>query len=122
MYTRRHFLAQAPLGLAAALAACRSAVREGPYPTAPAPAPGPPTPGAPPAFGTAPEAGPAVAPATFGEAERLMQVTMTPAERAQAAASWRRSLAPLMERRTGPRKVELSTSVGGAAGEVKPAA
>jgi Asp-tRNA(Asn)/Glu-tRNA(Gln) amidotransferase A subunit family amidase len=36
---------------------------------------------------------------------------MTPAERAQAAGSWRRSLAPLMERRTGPRKVALPETV-----------
>jgi len=32
-----------------------------------------------------------IAPATFAEAEKLMQVTMTPAERQQAASSWRTS-------------------------------
>ena len=111
MPTRRHFLEQAPLGLAAAIAACRGHVSEGQSPTAPAPVSGAPTPGAPPTFGTAPGFGPEVAPATFEEAEPLMQVTMTPAERAQAAGSWRRSLAPLMERRTGPRKVELPETV-----------
>jgi Asp-tRNA(Asn)/Glu-tRNA(Gln) amidotransferase A subunit family amidase len=111
MSTRRHFLAKAPVGLAAALAACRSALSGGPTPTAPAAAPGAATPGAPPAFGTAPEVGPELAPETFENAERLVQVTMTPAERAQAAESWRRSLAPLMERRTGPRKVALPDSV-----------
>ncbi len=110
MYTRRHFLAETPLGLVAVLA-CHSAVSEGPSPTAPAAPPGTPTPGAPPAFGTAPEVGPEVTPATFEQAERLVQVTMTPAEREQAAGSWRRSLAPLMERRTGPRKVELPDTV-----------
>jgi Asp-tRNA(Asn)/Glu-tRNA(Gln) amidotransferase A subunit family amidase len=36
-----------------------------------------------------------------------MQVTMTPAERDMAAASWRRTLAPYLERRVGPRKVAL---------------
>ena len=111
MHTRRHFLEQAPLGLAAAIAACRGSVSEGRPPTATPPAPGAPPPGAPPTFGTAPGAGPEVAAATFEEAERLTQVTMTPAERAQAAGSWRRSLAPLLERRTGPRRVELPETV-----------
>src|SRR3954453_6671599 len=114
MATRRQFVEQAPLGLAAIIAACRGGVREGQSPTTPAPAAGPgsPTagaapPGAPPTFGTAPGVGPEVTPATFEEAERLGQWTMTPAERTQAAGSWRRSLAPLIERRPGPRKVEL---------------
>jgi Asp-tRNA(Asn)/Glu-tRNA(Gln) amidotransferase A subunit family amidase len=49
-----------------------------------------------------------VSPATFAEAERLVQVTLTPAERQQAADSWRRSMAPYLERRTGPRKVALA--------------
>ncbi len=53
------------------------------------------TPGAPPTFGTAPGAGPEVTPATFAEAEKLAQVTMTAAEREMAAASWRRSMASL---------------------------
>ena len=57
-------------------------------------------------MGTA--AGPAVTAATFAEAEKLMQVTMTPAERQQAADSWRQSLAPYLERRTGPRKVDIT--------------
>jgi Asp-tRNA(Asn)/Glu-tRNA(Gln) amidotransferase A subunit family amidase len=114
MHTRRQFVEQAPLGLLAAIAACRGGVSEGQSPTAPAPAAGPggaPTPGAPPTFGTAPGVGPEVTAATFEEAERLVQWTMAPAERAQAAGSWRRSLAPLMERRTGPRKVELPETV-----------
>ena len=54
-----------------------------------------------------PGAGPPVSPATFAEAEKLAQVTMTAAEREMAAGSWRRSMAPLLERRTGPRKVAL---------------
>jgi Asp-tRNA(Asn)/Glu-tRNA(Gln) amidotransferase A subunit family amidase len=37
-----------------------------------------------------------------------MQVTMTPAERQQAASSWRTSLAQYFERRTGPRKVAIT--------------
>jgi Asp-tRNA(Asn)/Glu-tRNA(Gln) amidotransferase A subunit family amidase len=118
MATRRQFVEQAPLGLAAIIAACRGGVSEGQSPTTPAPAAGPgsptagaATPGAPPTFGTAPGVGPEVTPATFEEAERLVQWTMTPAERTQAAGSWRRSLAPLIERRTGPRKVELPDTV-----------
>ena len=66
-----------------------------------------PPPGAPPTFGTAPAFGPEVSPATFAEAEKLAQVTMTPAERDMAAGSWRKSLAPLLERRVGPRRVPL---------------
>src|ERR1043166_4711476 len=54
-----------------------------------------------------PQMFPGVTPETFAEAEKLMQVTMTPAERQQAAQSWRTSLAPYLERRTGPRKVSL---------------
>jgi Asp-tRNA(Asn)/Glu-tRNA(Gln) amidotransferase A subunit family amidase len=104
MHTRRQFLEQAPIGLLAAVAACRGGSREG---TPPAEAP----PGAPPTFGTAPGAGPEVTAGTFEQAEQLMQVTLTPAEREQAAGSWRRSLAPLLERRTGPRRVPLPEEV-----------
>jgi len=61
--------------------------------------------GAPPTFGTAPAAGPEVTAATFAEAEKLMQISLTPAEREMAAASWRTTLASTMERRAGPRKL-----------------
>ena len=70
-----------------------------------------PTPGAPPAFGTAPPIGPEVSPATFAEAEKLVQVPMAAKERAQAARNWRSSMAALYERRTGPRKVELGPTL-----------
>jgi len=103
MNTRRQFLIRAPLGVLLAAAACTS--------EAPPAMPGqsaPPTPGAPPTFGTGAGSGPEVTPATFAEAEKLMQVTLTPAERQQAAGSWRRSFAPYLERRTGPRKVALA--------------
>lgn len=49
-----------------------------------------------------------MSPATFAEAEKLMQVTMSPAERQQASDSWRQLLAPYLERRTGPRKVAIA--------------
>src|SRR5262249_61716150 len=76
-------------------------------PRAPAAAPPPPPAGAPPTFGTAPAVGPAVSPGTFAEAEKLSQVTLTGPERDMAAASWPKSLAPLLERRVGPRTVAL---------------
>jgi len=57
-------------------------------------------------MGTA--AGPAVSASTFAEAEKLAQVTMTAEERQQAADSWRKSIAPYLERRTGPRKVDIA--------------
>jgi Asp-tRNA(Asn)/Glu-tRNA(Gln) amidotransferase A subunit family amidase len=65
------------------------------------------TPGAPTAFGTAPPVGPAVTAATFTEAEKLVQIDMSPADRAQVAGNWRVAMAPLYERRTGPRKMVL---------------
>jgi Asp-tRNA(Asn)/Glu-tRNA(Gln) amidotransferase A subunit family amidase len=64
-------------------------------------------PGTPGAFNTAPAVGPEVTPATFAEAEKLTQVTLTPAQRAMAAANWRTSMASMLERRTGPRTVAL---------------
>jgi Asp-tRNA(Asn)/Glu-tRNA(Gln) amidotransferase A subunit family amidase len=98
--TRRQFLIRAPLGLLAAAAACRNQ-QQNASASPPLPA------GAPPTFGTAPGVGPQVAPSTFAEAEKLAQVVLTPAERTMAAASWRSAMAPLLERRIGPRKVTL---------------
>ncbi len=69
------------------------------------------TPGAPSAFGTAPPVGPEVSSATFAEAEKLMQVEMTAADRATAASNWRMQMAPLYERRTGPKKITLESSL-----------
>jgi Asp-tRNA(Asn)/Glu-tRNA(Gln) amidotransferase A subunit family amidase len=97
MNSRRQFLVQAPLGLLGALAACRVEDQK----------PVSPPPGAPPTFGTAPVVGPEVSPSTFAEAEKLVQVEMSRAERDMAAKSWRASMAALYERRTGPRKVAL---------------
>jgi Asp-tRNA(Asn)/Glu-tRNA(Gln) amidotransferase A subunit family amidase len=65
------------------------------------------TPGAPPAFNTGPGAGPPVTADTFAEASKLVRVEMSAEEREMAASSWRTAMASLMERRTGPRKVEL---------------
>ncbi|HKT58817.1 MAG TPA: amidase, partial [Gemmatimonadales bacterium] len=49
-------------------------------------------------------------PGTFAEAEKLAQVTLTGPEREMAATSWPKSLAPLLERRVGPRKVALEAT------------
>src|SRR5215467_4792626 len=98
MNTRRQFLISAPLGALVAASACRSSATPNNSPSAPT------TAGAPPTFGAGAGSGPEVTAQTFAEAEKLMQVTMTPAERQQAAGSWRQSLAQYLERRTGPRK------------------
>jgi Asp-tRNA(Asn)/Glu-tRNA(Gln) amidotransferase A subunit family amidase len=76
-----------------------------------APTPGAPTPGAPPAFGTSPPAGPEVSPATFAEAEKLVQFELTGADRDLAASTWRANLASVYERRTGPRKLALDPAI-----------
>ncbi len=100
--SRREFLAQSSMGLIGAVVAGEADVASAEQvPQSPA------TPGAPPAFGTAPPVGPEVSTATFVEAEKLMQVTMSPAHRAQAVGNWRQSMAAVYERRTGPRKVEI---------------
>ncbi|HEV3201959.1 MAG TPA: amidase [Bryobacteraceae bacterium] len=99
--SRRQFLGGASVGLVATASACRKAVQKSGEPPA----------GAPPAFGTAAEVGPQVSPSTFAEAEKLVQVELSPAEREVAASSWRRTLASVYERRTGPRKVTLDPSV-----------
>src|SRR6476660_8861464 len=101
MTQRRQFLINAPLGLLAVAGAARSE----PVPQVAD------TPGAPPTFGATPPVGPDVTPATFAEAEKLMQVRLSPAERQMAAGSWRVSLASTMERRTGPRKLAIEDGI-----------
>jgi Asp-tRNA(Asn)/Glu-tRNA(Gln) amidotransferase A subunit family amidase len=104
--SRRDFLATSCAAVLGSLAVARE------LPAADPPAPGPaPPPGTPPAFGTAPAVGPEVTAATFGTAEKLVQVQLTPAQRAQAVSNWRRSMAPLYERRTGPRRVKLDAEL-----------
>jgi Asp-tRNA(Asn)/Glu-tRNA(Gln) amidotransferase A subunit family amidase len=97
--SRRQLLGRAALGLVGAGAACRKVETKA----------GEPTPGAPPAFGTAPAVGPEVFPETLVEAEKLVQVKMLPAEREVAAKTWRTTMAALYERRQGPRKVTVQT-------------
>jgi Asp-tRNA(Asn)/Glu-tRNA(Gln) amidotransferase A subunit family amidase len=104
MNTRRRFLITAAMGGLAAASCQREQSTETVQPPA--------TPGTPPAFGTAPEAGPAISSATFAEAEKLAQVSMTDAERELALANWRRLMATLVERRVGPRKFALAPDDG----------
>jgi len=108
MNTRRQFLIRAPLGFLVGATLCRNVLESSDSPPWPAAAGTPATPGAPPTFGTGAGSGPAVSPATFAEAEKLMQVTMTAGERQQAAESWRQSMAPYLERRTGPRVLAIA--------------
>jgi Asp-tRNA(Asn)/Glu-tRNA(Gln) amidotransferase A subunit family amidase len=99
--SRRQFLAATSLGVIGAAAAYRSRAQN------PADVP----PGEPSAFGTGPAVGPEVSPTTFAEAEKLVQFELTDAERSMAATSWRKTMASLYERRTGPRKLALETTV-----------
>ena len=69
------------------------------------------TPGAPPAFGTSPAVGPEVSTGTFKEAEKLIQVEMKQADLDEAAANWREQMAPVYERRVGPRKLALESTL-----------
>lgn len=98
--SRRQFLLHTSAGLLGA-AATRSMAQT----------PNETPPGMPPAFGTSPAVGPEVSPATFAEAEQLVQVEMNGNERAQAASTWRTNVAALYERRTGPRKVALEPAI-----------
>jgi len=103
--SRREFLARTAAGLVGAAAAGKALAEQQPAPqTTPAA-------GTPPAFGTAPPVGPEVTAATVTEAEKLARVTLTPAEKDQVAGNWRQSMAATMERRTGPRKVALETTI-----------
>src|SRR5215472_6148940 len=99
--SRRDFLAASSLGMLGAAAACRSWAQN----------PTEVTPGAPSAFGTSTPVGPEVSEETFAHAEKLVQFDLTAPERAQAAASWRRTMASLYERRTGPKKLALESNL-----------
>jgi len=102
--SRREFLVSSAALLGAGAGASQSATRRAPKRAAPA---GSLPSGSPPVFGTAQGVGPEVTAATFGEAEKLMRVHMSAQDCAEAAANWRLSMAPIYERRTGPRKVDL---------------
>src|SRR5262249_17657666 len=99
--SRRRFLATAWLSLLGAAAAPKFRAQN----------PNEEPAGEPPAFGTGPGVGPEVSTQTFAEAEKLVQFQLDPRERAQAASSWRKNIASLYERRTGPRKVRLESGL-----------
>jgi Asp-tRNA(Asn)/Glu-tRNA(Gln) amidotransferase A subunit family amidase len=104
--TRREFLTETAVGLAAAAASAAGvAPAEAQDPGQQQPA------GAPPAFGTGPGVGPQVTVNTFAETEKLVQVELTKPQLEMAASSWRGNLASVYERRTGPHKVDLPSSV-----------
>jgi Asp-tRNA(Asn)/Glu-tRNA(Gln) amidotransferase A subunit family amidase len=106
--SRREFLRVSAMGvMGAAMVGASGADVEGQAATGQAQTPQEQVPGATPAFGTASPTGPAVTAGTFAEAEKLAQVTMTPAEQTEAAGNWQQSMAALYERRNGPRKVAL---------------
>jgi Asp-tRNA(Asn)/Glu-tRNA(Gln) amidotransferase A subunit family amidase len=98
--SRREFLTTTSLGLLAATALRGQSQEPSNLP-----------PGAPPAFGTGPAFGPEVSTATFAEAEKLVQFPLAQDERAMAAATWRRTLASVYERRVGPRKLALESTL-----------
>jgi hypothetical protein len=98
--SRRQFLTEAALTALAAAAGCGSKPQQvGELP------PGSPSPSA------TPPVGPEVSTSTFTEAEKLVQVELSSADRAVAARSWRTSLASVYERRTGPRKAALEPTL-----------
>jgi len=98
--TRREFLAETSLGLVGAAVAGTQQQKLGEPPA-----------GTPPAFGTGPAVGPEVSPETFSEAEKVVQVEMSPAHREMVAVSWRGNMAALYERRTGSHKVMIEAEV-----------
>lgn len=106
--SRREFLTYGSLGLLGAALEAHAA--QAPAEQQPNSQPGLP-PGTPPAFGTSTPVGPDVTAATFAEAEKLVQVEMTAADRAQAASNWRMQMAPVYERRVGPRKLALEPAL-----------
>jgi Asp-tRNA(Asn)/Glu-tRNA(Gln) amidotransferase A subunit family amidase len=104
--SRRDFLAAASMGL---IGATMGLNEEGAQ--LPAQQPTEPPAGAPPAFGAGPAVGPEVSATTFAEGEKLVQVELNVADRDMAAASWRQTMAALYERRTGPRKIALESTL-----------
>ncbi|KGI77744.1 amidase [Oleiagrimonas soli] len=96
MKSRRQFLTRLPIGVLGAFAALKLKAQAAQD-----------VPGTAPAFNTGAGTGPQVTELTFAEAEKLVQVRMSAAQREQAASSWRTAMAGVLERRTGPNKVTL---------------
>ena len=100
--SRREFLTVTSLGMLGAAAAA-SLIQAQDQTVLP--------PGAPTAFGAGAPVGPEVSVTTFAEAEKLVQFPLKESERAMAAASWRKTLAGVYERRTSPRKLALESTL-----------
>src|SRR5271168_5383825 len=79
--SRREFLADTSMGLLGAAGVFHLEGEAAGNPQQQGGAAATPPPGMPSAFGTAPPVGPEVSAATFGEAEKLVQVAMTAADR-----------------------------------------
>ena len=117
MKSRREFLTTAGIGLLGATAAAEGFANAAEKEAAPLtdyfsedtvsqePA------GMPPAFGTATPVGPEVSVTTFTEAQKLVQIEMRPKDLDQAAKTWRVNMAPLYERRVGPKTIELQNDI-----------
>ena len=99
--SRRQFLTHAPLALLGAAVASYGQTQN------PTELP----PGTPPAFGTGPLVGPEVSPATFAEAEKLVQVELSCRGTRGGRRQLAQAMAPLYERRIGPRKVALESTL-----------
>jgi Asp-tRNA(Asn)/Glu-tRNA(Gln) amidotransferase A subunit family amidase len=102
--SRRRFLATASLSVLGAATSSR------------AQNPNEEPPGQPPAFATGAAVGPEVSSNTLAEAEKLVEFPLNANDRAEAASSWRKSMASLYERRTGPRTVKLEPTLAPATG------
>ena len=113
MKTRREFLAATGMGIAAAAVSAdeildaREHAAENQIQNAAGQAATQEPAGMPPAFGTSSPVGPLVSVATFTEAEKLLQLELNKRDIEQAAQTWRVNMAPLYERRVGPRKMPL---------------
>jgi Asp-tRNA(Asn)/Glu-tRNA(Gln) amidotransferase A subunit family amidase len=112
--SRREFITATSIGLIGAAAAASSSYAgeiEVENESAAVQAPDQTPAGAPPAFGGGPAMGPEVTTTTFSEAEKLVQIQLNEEERSLAASSWRRTMAGFYERRSGPRKVAIESTV-----------
>jgi Asp-tRNA(Asn)/Glu-tRNA(Gln) amidotransferase A subunit family amidase len=102
--SRRKFLAVLSAGLIGS-AAGRNDYSQASRPQQPA------TPGTPPITGIRPPVGPEISATTLKEAEKLVQFNLADRDAELAASTWRRGMARLYERRTGPRKVKLEDTL-----------
>lgn len=103
--SRRQFLTHTSMGVVASLVSATQ-IEAAPDVVTPAAPPGMPS-----AFATSPASGPEVSPGSFAAAQKLLQVDLNQHELKEAAGSWRVAMAPLYERRVGPRKLPLEPNI-----------